>query len=836
MKKFLKKISKVIIIYIFAISNRFEDLLSDIQNEAQLKIIFTMKNLYYLRKAVCCKSLPPSIRLLMKSIFTLVLCFLALTSFSQNELKELKARLVDENGAAVQFANVSLKSADNDSIIAGTSSDENGNFIFNVEEGRYILLATAIGYERLSIYCRPSDLGDLTMPQTSEILDDVVIQGSRIEETPQHFVILPDPTEVEISGKGINYLNMLQLPGLKVNMAKETISIDGGTPVFQINGKEVSYQRFINVSSEKIKRVEYSNNPGIRYLDKGATGIINIVLKEVEDGGSISANGKTAFNTGFVDGYVLGTYNRGKSEILIQYNVSHRNYDDVPYELTDKYINENRMVEREQTMKFPFYYTTHNIMAEYTYQANDSTFLIVSLRDNINNNNWTGDGMMMESDNGIIDTITMNRIRRDKANMPVLDLYFSRRMRNFQKIELNVVGQYSKSNYENKLTYDYISDTLLEEYPTYIENHGYSVSGEAMYTKSFDNSELYLGLQYQHNFAHNDYVVYEETSSMNKDNVYAYSQYVTMLGKRASLVLGTGMKIFVVDDGMNKQNYIKNLSTVKLNWIINRKLSMSAVANLTPNLPSLGALSTIMQRTDDVEANVGNPDLKPYYSLLSKLVLVYNSQKSLYAIATAGYSYLFNPIIFTYHYDPGLNLFINSPHNSDYFNSMYFNAELGMRKLFKFLYISLNGTLSRDESKGIDFHHEHVNFYSSVDVQAVWNKFNIGCEFDITPKISLYGENLSYKDMSQDIYAQYKLKNLYITLTWHCPFNKEGYKYDSEGLSAVHPYRHVNWTANNGNMLVLGLSWNINYGKSFSKGRKSLNNGGYDDGMIKPGE
>ena len=121
-------------------------------------------------------------------------------------------------------------------------------------------------------------------------------------------------------------------------------------------------------------------------------------------------------------------------------------------------------------------------------------------------------------------------------------------------------------------------------------------------------------------------------------------------------------------------------------------------------------------------------------------------------------------------------------------------------------------------------------------VDAVWNKFNIGCEFDITPKISLYGEDLSYKDMSQDIYAQYKLKNLYITLTWHCPFNKEGYKYESEGLSEVHPYRHVNWTANNGNMLVLGLSWNINYGKSFSKGRKSLNNGGYDDGMIKPGE
>ena len=72
----------------------------------------------------------------MKRIFTLLLSILAMTSFAQNEMKELKARLVDEENAPVQFANVSLKMADNDSIIAGTSSDENGNFILNVEDGR----------------------------------------------------------------------------------------------------------------------------------------------------------------------------------------------------------------------------------------------------------------------------------------------------------------------------------------------------------------------------------------------------------------------------------------------------------------------------------------------------------------------------------------------------------------------------------------------------------------------------------------------------------------------------------------------------------------------------
>ena len=87
--------------------------------------------------------------------------------------------------------------------------------------------------------------------------------------------------------------------------------------------------------------------------------------------------------------------------------------------------------------------------------------------------------------------------------------------------------------------------------------------------------------------------------------------------------------------------------------------------------------------------------------------------------------------------------------------------------------------------------------------------------------------------MSQSIYAEYNWKSLNVSLVWHCPFNKEGYKYQSENLSAVHPYIHTNWTADNGNMIVLGLTWKLNYGKAFNKGQKTLWNGGYDDGMVK---
>lgn len=52
-------------------------------------------------------------------------------------------------------------------------------------------------------------------------------------------------------------------------------------------------------------------------------------------------------------------------------------------------------------------------------------------------------------------------------------------------------------------------------------------------------------------------------------------------------------------------------------------------------------------------------------------------------------------------------------------------------------------------------------------------------------------------------------------------------------LCAVYPFRHTNWTADNGNMAILGLTWQMDFGRQFRKGEKTLNNGGYDNGMVR---
>ena len=47
----------------------------------------------------------------------------------------------------------------------------------------------------------------------------------------------------------------------------------------------------------------------------------------------------------------------------------------------------------------------------------------------------------------------MLKIEVPSSNMPVLDVFFSHQMKDKQRIELNLVGQYSNSMYDNLLVY-----------------------------------------------------------------------------------------------------------------------------------------------------------------------------------------------------------------------------------------------------------------------------------------------------------------------------------------------------------------------------------------------
>lgn len=758
--------------------------------------------------------------MMKRILFTLALVFLGANTFAQT----IAGRLVDDSGQPVAYANVALYA---DTVLqTGTTTGEDGAFSIPCGDGTYRLVASYVGYERLSVRCQAGDLGTLTMSTLQ--LQEVVVTASRTTEEVDRFVVLPKQEEVEAAGRTLVLLDMLGLPGLKVDVALQTITVDGGTVILQINGKEVPVARLANLRAEQVKRVEYSNNPGTRYLDRGASGIINIILKEREDGGSVVAQGNTALTTGFVDGYLLGSYHKGKSEFALEYTLGYRNYDKVPYELEDSYLDAARSVTRSQRTNMPFWYITHTLNAEYTYQHDDSTMFVASVQDDFFTKTLDATGSMTETDNGTTTDQSMQQHSYSKDNLPKLDLFYTHKMPHGQKVELNVVGEYATDRYDNTLTYT--SGT----YSTTVLGHGYALSGEGVYSKQFGKTELRTGLQYQHNFAENEYTLYGTTTSMTKDNAYLYAEVQGMIGQKVGYYVGTGAKLFNVTDGVNSQLYLRNLSTASLQWRISQQWSLTATSQFTPTLPSLSALSPVFQQTDDVEGQQGNPNLKPSEMLSGRLMVRYIDPEGWYVVALGGVMHQFHPIVSSYAFDPSRNLFVRTSHNADLWQCLFANAEIGVQGLWKCLNLSLDATYYHYSSTGADFSHTKDNITAAASAQCYWKGFVAGANFTILPQWTLYGEDYSLSEMAQSLYVQYRWESLTATLMWHCPFNPDGYRYETEGLSAVHPYRHTNWTANNGNMLVLGLTWQMDFGKQYHKGmEKTLQNGGYDNGMVK---
>ena len=753
------------------------------------------------------------------TLFTIALVLAILNVSAQT----ITGRLVDNDGKSIAYANVALYV--DTVLVKGTTTGDDGVFSLGCDTGTYNLVVSCVGYERISIRCRAGNLGTVTM--NARQLKEVEITASHISEEFDRFVVLPGTEEVEAAGHTLVLLDMLKLPGLKVDVALETVTVDGGAAVLQINGKEVPLRRVSNLRADQIKRVEYINNPGVRYLDRGVAGIINIILKERDEGGHIDAYGQSALTTGFVNSGLSGSYYRGKSEFILGYFLNYRNYDDVPSRQDDSYLSPARTVTRSQTTNSPFRYSDNTLNAEYTYQHDDSTMFSISVRDNFLTRTQDAVGTMNETDNGTLSTQTMHRHSYQKDNMPSVDLFYTHKMAHGRKVELNVVGDYSVNRYDN--TQSYTDGT----YATTVDGHGYALSGEAVYSRRLAKVELRTGLQYQHNFSENEYTLYNTTSSMTKDNAYLYAEVVGAIGKKVSYSVGTGAKLLNVTDGTDEEHYIRNLSTARLRWRISDGWSVTANTSYIPTLPGLSSLSSVFQQTDDVEGQRGDPDLRPSEALSNNVTLRYDAPKGWYMVAMGGARHQFHPIVSTYDYNPALDLFIRTSHNADLFRNLFANAEVGVNRLWKCLNLSLNASYNSYYSKGSDFSHTRDNLSASFNGQFYWKGFALGAYFTLLPMWSLYGEDYSRREMAQTLYAQYRWNGFTAMIMWLCPFNSEGYRYEHVGLSTIHPYQRFNWTGDNGNMLVLSLRWQMDFGKKYRKSEKTLQNGGYENGIVR---
>lgn len=215
-----------------------------------------------------------------------MLCLTAHTLFAASE--SISGTVVDESGAPLEFANVTLQTQNDSTIVDGTVTDADGKFSVPGSPNPCFLRITAMGYKETSISNPHGNIGIIQLSLASYEFGEVVVNGSRPVAKLKN-----DGLQVTISGTYLaNTGTALDLLGKMPFVSKigSQLEVLGkGTPIVFINGRQVRDQAELDqLPSTDIKSVDVLTSPGARY-DSSANAVIRITtVSPVGEGASFN--------------------------------------------------------------------------------------------------------------------------------------------------------------------------------------------------------------------------------------------------------------------------------------------------------------------------------------------------------------------------------------------------------------------------------------------------------------------------------------------------------------------------------------------------------------------
>ncbi len=209
---------------------------------------------------------------------------------------KLSGHIVDEKGAPMPFANVSLLSVADSSFITGGVSNENGDFVIPCQMKHIIAKISTIGYKTVIRNAAVGKMGTITLQPETYTIKGVEIKG----EIPQYKMVTGGmAVDVQHSvlhdvGTADDLLSMI--PMVQKRDGKFEV-LAKGEPEIYINNKKVTGANELKMlKSADIKNVEVITAPGAKY-NAEVNAVIRIkTLKPQGDGFSLSFYNQSRLN------------------------------------------------------------------------------------------------------------------------------------------------------------------------------------------------------------------------------------------------------------------------------------------------------------------------------------------------------------------------------------------------------------------------------------------------------------------------------------------------------------------------------------------------------------
>lgn len=527
------------------------------------------------------------------------------------------------------------------------------------------------------------------MTEKVNSLNEVVVTSQETIEKYDRTLVFPTSEERENSSDVIGLLNnmRIKLPGIDVNEFARTITIDGKEPVYQINGKVEPLSKIRMINKNRILRIEYKNQADIRFSNDGTNGgVINIILKENFDGGSLHTRAGVTVTTPRMNSEVGFTYNTKHSEWSLNYDNVWRKSTKQYTDNYESYIGNDYEIERQQIgLPSLFKDFDNNLSLGYTYKHNRNTTFATDFGMRYHNVDASDEYRMQQIKDEQTSEYTKINTRDSKTLDPTLNLYFNKNSGK-HTVEFDLTGAYSSGDYYRSMNYIYTPDKqYIQNNKT--DNKSYLVSSEVLYSYDFKYFTTKFGLKYSYNYVTNGYSESEKeiNNTLVKHKLYVYGNIGGRLGK-LNYTIGVGGRFEAISNDDKSMQSMRPNVFASISHPVLKRAVVSLNYTYMPSLPSLFNFSEVMQTIDDISLQTGNLNIKPsefHNTKLSLRSMIWKLNASL----TAEYSRTSKPLVNVWEYDSDpeskyYDKFISRTGNGKYQDCINLQMDIATQRFF----------------------------------------------------------------------------------------------------------------------------------------------------------
>lgn len=638
-------------------------------------------------------------------------------------------------------------------------------------------------------------------------LDEIVIQAPKIIRKPDMDVLIPSESAVRYAKNGMQLLRNLMIPTLSVNDVMGMVTASGQPVQLRINGRETTVEQVRSLLPGSIKRVEWIDNPGLRY--NGAAYVLNIIVSNPSTGGSLMLSAQPALTTRFSNYYADAKLNSGKSQwsagatYKMTDNIeAHRDYKE-----TFTYPDGNSLTRTEQPLGGSVDDSRGTAWLTYSYIKSDTTVFYASLQGTRTiSAKERYKGLLHLSNNS--NYIYLDNCSGSQGTVPSFSAYLEQHLPHKQTLVVDFgASLYNGHSFSNYRELQPETEKMLTDVSTYIIDRNQAYAIEADYIKRWRTKRLTVGASYN---AYRNRSTYRNLDNsvvhQKQDKAYFFAEYFQRINK-LSFTAGVGAQFTTFhlreSDQGNSSWHLRPKAS--FTYSINSRHRLQLGFSSWQTAPSLAETNIAPLQIDGFQWQIGNPNLKTYNSYMLNLRYSFSIPRVDGTFGIRAFSSP-NAIAPRLHWEN--DRLITTYENSHGLKNIVLNLSPQVEIIPEWL--TAAGTIEYriDRMKGTDYRLCNHNWSGNAQLMLSHYGFILTAQYTKSARI-LYGEKISWREDLSIIDLSYNWQKWQFGVGMIMPFGK----YDQGAKQLSHYNSNVKHLRVNLRIPYLSVAYNMQWGK-----------------------